>query len=47
MAFQNLDEETARDTHGYSQFMNVTLSLFEFSSDPSRASQLLRIFRKT
>lgn len=47
MAFQNLDEETARQTPGYSQFMNISLSVFEFASDPSRASQLLRIFRKT
>lgn len=47
MAFENLDEETARATPGYSQFMNVDLSVFEFASDPSRANQLLRIFRKT
>ena len=47
MAFQNLDEETARQTPGYSQFMNITLPVFEFASDPSRASPLLRTFRKT
>lgn len=47
MAFQNLDQKNARATPGYSEFMNVTLSVFEFASDPSRASQLLRIFRKT
>ncbi len=46
MAFQDLDQETASHTAGYSQFMNDTLSASDFASDPWRAHQLLRIFRR-
>lgn len=46
MAFQHLDHEVARATPGFSPFLNTTLSVFDFGSDPSRAHQLLRIFRR-
>lgn len=46
MGFQALDTEAARATPGYSAFLEVKLSVFEFASDPSRAHQLLRIFRR-
>lgn len=46
MGFQNLDEQAARATPGYSRFLEAEFSLFEFASDPSRAHQLLRIFRR-
>ncbi len=46
MGFQNLQDESARRTPGFSSFLEVTLSVFHFSSDPSRAHQLLRIFRR-
>ena len=46
MGFQALDDETARATPGFSLFLDVKFSVFEFASDPSRAHQLLRIFRR-
>jgi hypothetical protein len=46
MGFQNLDEETARSTPGFSPFLDAKFSVFDFGSDPSRAHQLLRIFRR-
>ncbi|MEP6956348.1 MAG: BLUF domain-containing protein [Chthoniobacterales bacterium] len=46
MGFQVLDNDAARAIPGFSPFLHVTLSVFEFASDPSRAHQLLRIFRK-
>lgn len=46
MAFENLDAATASTTPGYSGFLNTDLSVFEFASDPSKAHQLLRIFRR-
>jgi hypothetical protein len=46
MGFQDLDEETARSTPGYSSFLDAKFSVFDFASDPSRAHQLLRIFRR-
>ncbi|HEX8279730.1 MAG TPA: BLUF domain-containing protein [Chthoniobacterales bacterium] len=46
MGFQALDNETARATPGFSPFLDVKFSVFEFQSDPSRAHQLLRIFRR-
>ncbi|CAN5718670.1 BLUF domain-containing protein [soil metagenome] len=46
MGFQDLDEETARRTPGFSLFLQVQFSVFDFASDPSRAHQLLRIFRR-
>lgn len=47
MGFQNLADESVRRTPGYSSFLDVEFSVFEFASDPSRAHQLLRIFRRT
>ena len=46
MGFHNLDEEVARATPGFSRFLDAKFSVFEFASDPSRAHQLLRIFRR-
>ena len=46
MGFHDLDEETARATPGFSPFLDVKFSVFDFASDPSRAHQLLRIFRR-
>ena len=46
MAFHELDDETARETPGFSQFLGTELSAREFKDDPSRAHQLLRIFRR-
>lgn len=47
MGFQNLEDESVRDTPGYSSFLDADFSVFDFASDPSRAHQLLRIFRRT
>lgn len=47
MGFQNLEDESVRDTPGYSPFLDADFSVFDFASDPSRAHQLLRIFRRT
>ena len=46
MGFHDLYEETARATPGFSSFLDVKFSVFDFASDPSRAHQLLRIFRR-
>lgn len=46
MGFHDLDTETARATPGFSAFLNTKFSVFDFASDPSRAHQLLRIFRR-
>jgi len=46
MGFHDLDAEVARSTPGFSSFLNVRFSVFDFASDPSRAHQLLRIFRR-
>ncbi len=46
MGFQALDDDAARATPGYSSFLDVKFSVFDFNSDPSRAHQLLRIFRR-
>lgn len=46
MGFRAIDDTTARDTPGYSDFLEVKFSVFEFASDPSRAHQLLRVFRR-
>ena len=47
MGFQNVDEPLAHEIPGYSSFLDADFSVFEFGSDPSRAHQLLRIFRRT
>ncbi|MFN2476823.1 MAG: BLUF domain-containing protein [Chthoniobacterales bacterium] len=47
MGFHNLEEPFARNIPGYSRFLDADFSVFEFASDPSRAHQLLRIFRRT
>ncbi len=46
MGFQTLDGETASAIPGLSPFLDLKFSVFEFGSDPSRAHQLLRIFRR-
>ena len=46
MAFHDLDNEAAQSTPGFSPFLNTQLSALDFASDPSRAHQLLRIFRR-
>jgi hypothetical protein len=46
MGFHDLDDETARATPGFSSFLDVKFSVFDFASDPSRAHQLLRVFRR-
>ena len=46
MGFHDLDDEVARSTPGFSPFLATKFSVFEFASDPSRAHQLLRIFRR-
>lgn len=46
MAFHDLDDETALQTPGFSPFLGAELSAQEFKDDPSRARQLLRVFRR-
>ncbi|MDQ6765050.1 MAG: BLUF domain-containing protein [Verrucomicrobiota bacterium] len=46
MAFHELDDKKARATRGFSDFLDVEFSVFQFASDPSKAHQLLRIFRR-
>lgn len=46
MGFQALDDRTVRETPGFSPFLEAKFSVFDFQSDPSRAHQLLRIFRR-
>lgn len=46
MGFRALDPATARTIPGFSPFLETKFSVFEFASDPSRAHQLLRIFRR-
>jgi hypothetical protein len=46
MGFQALDGEAARAIPGFSPFLDVQFSVFDFRSDPSRAHQLLRVFRR-
>ncbi|MDQ6808170.1 MAG: BLUF domain-containing protein [Verrucomicrobiota bacterium] len=46
MAFHDLDLEIARTTPGFSDFLNMEFSVFQFASDPSKAHQLLRVFRR-
>lgn len=47
MGFQDLGDEKIRATPGFSSFLDVKLSVFDFASDPSRAHQLLRIFPRS
>jgi hypothetical protein len=46
MGFQALDGEAARAIPGFSPFLDAQFSVFDFRSDPSRAHQLLRVFRR-
>jgi hypothetical protein len=46
MGFQSLDGDIAHVAPGFSPFLDVKFSVFDFASDPSRAHQLLRIFRR-
>ncbi len=47
MGFNALDDAPVRELPGFSSFLEADFSVFEFASDPSRAHQLLRIFRRT
>lgn len=47
MGFRYLNADVAATTPGFSPFLNIEFSVFDFASDPSRAHQLLRIFRRT
>ena len=46
MAFKHLDDEAVRATPGFSPFLETKLVPGEFAANPSRAQQLLRIFRR-
>jgi hypothetical protein len=46
MAFKHLDDEAVRATPGFSSFFETKLAPGEFAANPSRAQQLLRIFRR-
>lgn len=46
MGFQALNGEAARSIPGFSPFLEAQFSVFDFRSDPSRAHQLLRVFRR-
>lgn len=46
MGFQPLNGDIAHVAPGFSPFLDVKFSVFDFASDPSRAHQLLRIFRR-
>ena len=46
MGFHALDGEAARAIPGFSPFLEMKFSVFDFRSDPSRAHQLLRVFRR-
>ena len=46
MGFQTLDNENVRALPGYSDFLDLKFSVFQFADDPSRAHQLLRVFRR-
>jgi hypothetical protein len=46
MAFKHLEDESVRETPGFSPFLETKLAPAEFAADPSRAQQLLRIFRR-
>ncbi len=46
MGFKSIDNETAKTISGFTPFLDMTFSVFDFASDPSRAHKLLRIFRR-
>lgn len=46
MGFQELDDQSARSIPGFTPFLDMKFSVFDFASDPSRAHQLLRVFRR-
>lgn len=46
MGFQAVDGEAATKIPGFTPFLDAKFSVFEFASDPSRAHQLLRVFRR-
>jgi hypothetical protein len=46
MAFKHLDDDAVRATPGFSPFFETKLAPGEFAANPSRAQQLLRIFRR-
>lgn len=47
MGFHDLNQKIAAATPNFSSFLDTKFSVFDFASDPSRAHQLLRIFRRT
>jgi Sensors of blue-light using FAD len=46
MGFRDLDSLEARDTPGYSEFLNTPLTGQEFSANPTRAQKLLLTFKR-
>jgi hypothetical protein len=46
MGFQDLSSEEARDTPGYSEFLNTPLTAEEFSKDPGQCERLLWAFKR-
>lgn len=46
MGFADLGGEEARNTPGYSEFLNTPLNAKEFARDPSRAMKLLMLFKE-
>ncbi len=47
MGFSDLDAPEAASVLGYSEFMNTPLTADAFSTNPTRAQRLLRIFKRT
>jgi hypothetical protein len=46
MGFQNLKSVDLQAVPGYSEFLNLPLSQQEFSANPTRAQELLLLFKK-
>lgn len=47
MAYRDLNAPAARDTPGYSDFLNTPLTGKEFSENPAQAQKLLLAFKKS
>jgi len=47
MGFSDLDSPEIASVAGYSEFMNTPLTADAYSTNPTRAQQLLRIFKRT
>jgi hypothetical protein len=46
MGFKVIDADTAKTIPGFHDFLKQNWSTFQFADDPSRAHQLLRVFRR-